>query len=741
MCYNSAMVKSQKGKNHSSSSKPKTTKTVVVEVVEVKENLALKEKPTKEQNSDKKSAEKSEKAAEKKTDSRQQTEQSIDYTQEKLAATKLTAEDAASKRSGFWRRKRVKREPKRGKHPMPAILRIPLAITFLMLISIVFTWFVIWRTNMCDAGAAWEFIQEKTVLAFYNYTVIFCLLSVLAAITWRPFLSAGIFFSAISVITYIHIQKFQLRAEPLLPEEFALADSAGEIIDFVDINTIIRLVWGVILVLVGSALAEFFIRRFVGRDGKKLPWWDRTALVSRVTFIMVSLALLGAVVKPILKREHYEWLDGLDLIAWNQANNYDKNGFLIGFLYNLGKTPMEPPAEYSQVEMEEIAKKYRAIKAADTGRKEWSEVVDNVVVILAETTYDPALLTKYYDHYGGDVLPNLHKIFRDYPSGYMYSPEYGGGTANVEFEVQTGLSNYWAQTFPYVNLVSKMDSLYGVANFGKSFGFDTTAIHSYNGAVYKRDIVYPKIGYDVFIDESTMTHTQREYESGVINDQAVYQEILDLLKDSDTPQVIGVATMQNHAAYDQARYPKIEFPLKLNWSNKWAIEPSFQSLHEADAYLGEFIDELDKLDERTVVLWYGDHAMGMLDEYTNSSDKSERDIAHLTPYFVYANFDIESPYTTQAVATMNTKQGIDTDGVRGVDLPTTSPNCLQNTMYDILNIEKPAFFYLLSEVCEEVPILTQAYLAGENIIKSTALREYELVNYDLLYGKHYWDGD
>lgn len=629
------------------------------------------------------------------------------------------------------------KDSNRGKHPMPALLRVPCAIIFLAVVSIFLTWFMIWRTNMCDGEVAMTFIQEKPNLALYNYAVIFSLLAVLAAITWRPFLSTGIVFCVLSVVSFIHMQKYHLRSEPLLPEEFALIDSTGDLIKFVDMNDVVRLVAGVIFVLVGSILLEHYVRKFVGRNPKKLAWWDRMALIPRVTFAMVSLALLALVANPILQRKNTQWLEELSLVAWNQTENYEKNGFVIGFLYNMGNVPLQEPEGYSEEAIRAIAEEYRAIKTADdANRLDWGEI-ENVVVILAETTYDPILLTEHYDHTGGDVLPNLHKIFRKYPSGYMYSPEYGGSTANVEFEVQTGLTNYWVRTCPYVNIVSKLDNLYGIANWGKNHGFTTTAVHSYSGSVYKRSIAYPKIGYDTFLDETKMKYTEHEYSSGVINDDSTYKEVLDLIEYSDEPQVIGVATMQNHGPYEQANYPKLEFKQRKAHGENWAIEASYQSLHEADKYLGDFIEELDKLDEKTVVLWYGDHAMGMLDQYNKFGDKYDYDLSHLTPYFIYANFEIPDVAKLESNAE---ELGFDFSAVRGVNLPTTSPNCLQNTMMNVLNLQKPAFFYLVDEVCEKNPILTHAYLDGEEPTWDEALKKYELVNYDMLTGKKYWDG-
>lgn len=627
----------------------------------------------------------------------------------------------------------------RGQHPMPALLRIPCTIVFLIVISIFFTWFIFWRQNMCDADTAWQYVYEHADIATYSFLVVFALLAVITAVTWRPFFSAGLFFVVISIITFVNIEKYRLRAAPLLPEEFMLAESVGNMVDFIDMEGVFRLIFGAIFVLVGSIMAEYYVRKFVGRDPKRLAWWDRMALIPRTTFTMCSLALLAGVCAPIIHRRETDWIEGLDLVAWNQTENYEKNGFVIGFLYNLGGSEVAEPEGYSESRIAAIRDKYQKVKAADTSRIEWDEKIDNLVIILAETFYDPALLTKYYGHTGGDVTPNVHALFQKYPSGYMYSPEYGGGTANVEFEVQTGLTNYWAMTTPYVNLVPRLSSLLSPAQMAAKYDFGAIGVHSYDGTMYKRHLAYRKMGYEELRDESTFEHVEYENSSSVLNDRSIYLEILDLLKENDGPQVVDAVTMQNHAPYTQAQYEKFDFQLYQRGDNWDSIESSFQSLHESDKYLGEFIEEIDKLDERTIVLWFGDHAMGLLDKYAQSEDKPMQDLAHITPYFVYANFDLESPYTAQEVARMNAKQGF-TFTTKGVDLPTTSPNCLLNTTYNMLNIEKPALFYLLDEVCTETPIFTRAFAGSDGIKMTKALAEYELVNYDILYGEQYWSG-
>lgn len=639
--------------------------------------------------------------------------------------------------------KKAKKKAKvlRRKHTMPAVLRILCTILLLAGMSVVFAWFLLWRQKMGDFGETLEFINEKPNLFAYSGLVIFMLMAVAAAATWRPCLTVGLIFALLSVVTYINMQKTELRNAPLLPEDLLLADQAGDIMQFVDIWSIVRLVAGVVLVLIGTSLLERCVRKVIGRETKRLAWWDRWALVPRTALTMAALAGLVSVTAPIVQRKEPEWLAGeLGIQDWNQTATYIDNGFMVGFLYNMGALNAPEPDGYSEEAMKEIAQRYRAMKKADDERLELNEVVDNLIVVLDETFYDPALLTKYYAQAGGDVTPNLHAIFRNYPSGYMYSPEYGGNTANVEFEVFTSLSNYWARTFPYVHAISKSNGVLAVPDWTKNFGFDTLAIHAYDGNMYKRNIVYPKIGFNDFIDEERMEFKEHEYFSSYINDRSVFQEVLRALKDSDEPMMIGAVTMQNHMPYDSAWYPSLDFSL-YNVEHPM-LENSFQSLHSADAYIGEFLEELDQLDEKTVVLWFGDHAAGLLDAYTDSEDKDDRDTAHLTPYFIYANFEIESEFTEAEVRELNAELGFEFPRrLKGIDLPVTTPNCLQNTLYDVLGVEKPSLLYLVDAVCESAPVLAASYVAGEALEETQALKDYELTNYDVLSGKHYWDGE
>lgn len=628
------------------------------------------------------------------------------------------------------------------KHPMPAILRVPCLVLILAGAAILFTWFIFWRTNNYDANVVADFIGRKPELFTYSCLIIFFLMAIIAAITWHVFFTIGFSFVAASIITFISMQKFELREEPLLPSDFVFAGQTGNLIGMVDAGAIWRLVIGTILILAGSILLEIYACKMLGKQLRGRPWWEKYSLIPRATYTIVAITGLVIVVGPVFRHENPEWLKNFTAVAWDQTQTYGHNGFILDFVSNMRKTAAAKPADYSQETIMKIAEKYWAIKEADDeNRKPLDEIADQIFIILDESFYDPSIVKEYYNYGDKDVLPTLHKIFKKYPSGYMYSPGYGGATANIEFEVQTGYSNYWANSYPYIDVVSKSDSILSAANWAKKYGFNTQAIHAYWGNMYSRSTAYPILGYDDLIDIDEMTI--RRYEPGTPwpNDNAIFDEALDLA-DGRTPIIMNIVTMQNHGGYTAQSYPYFDFQVE-NGNRKDEITTYYQLLNATDDYLDDLITKLEKSKERSVILWFGDHAAGIFPELAESENKSERDLTRLTPYFIWANFDLgsDSKKALADNAKKNQDLGFDFSMVEGVDLPTTTPNCLLNQLYNTLDAEKPAFFYLLDAVCEDIPIITSAYYDDGKLPASDTLKEYELVNYDIMNGYQYWDGE
>ena len=608
------------------------------------------------------------------------------------------------------------------------------SLLFLFVVALLLTWFLEYRYFLNDMFRVWSFVIGSPLVYLFNVFLMWLMLVFLWGLLGSPVITAGASWAAIIILTYVHIYKYYSRQTPLLPEDFQLASEASSLTKFVDFGSIARTVFAILLVIWLTAL---FSKYAANKFNLTRSWKTKSFAQKHALGIRILLALLAGgafFVSTDFIRHHdgarYEDIPilGTHFTAWNQNRNYDDNGFLLGFLYNFQKLKLDEPDIYSKEKIVGIKNKYNAIaEESNMNRKNPKDDDVNVVIILNESFYDPSVefngekFEDYYQHTGGDILPNLHKLQNKYPSGLMYSLDYGGGTANIEFETLTSLTNYWTNTVPYTALVPKAGQIPSIAQMLKKKNYTTTAIHPFNGGMYKRNISLANEGFDTFITENEMDYKEHEGNSEYINDRSAYQQTLKILKESDGKQLIGLITMQNHTPYNADIYEKTDFEVtgdEIDEQKKSDIAIYYQTLHNSDKYLGEFIDELDKLDKKVVVLFFGDHSAGLFDNVNSHEEKTVRDLTRVTPYFIYSNYE---------------------SGFKGKKkLPTTTPNCMVNTMLNGLNWQKDSLYYLVDDVCKNEPILTPAYLEGRQINMADVMDDYELTTYDILGGKKYW---
>ena len=79
---------------------------------------------------------------------------------------------------------------------------------------------------------------------------------------------------------------------------------------------------------------------------------------------------------------------------------------------------------------------YEQSYAAEAGKD--AEQTPNIIYVMNESFWDVSRLEGI--QFDRDLTPNLKRLGEEGASGYVYSPSFGGGTCDVEFEVLTGFS-------------------------------------------------------------------------------------------------------------------------------------------------------------------------------------------------------------------------------------------------------------------------------------------------------------
>ena len=605
-----------------------------------------------------------------------------------------------------------------------------LILTFVILFlgSCFIFWFLEFEFRGASAAQTWNFFAGSPRPAIFSIVILFLLNVIITAIVRGPYRGLGISWALAILWSYINARKMEARGTPFLPEDMVFTSTAGALTSFVSVESILRLILAIIIAVV----LGFQLEKLIGF--KKLPFtWTKIEIAPRLLIAVAASALLVGITVPI--RVHGEpnefHADEVEFIGgyfprFSSIDCFYNNGTVLGFVYHMTSQEMEVPIGYNEESMNTLAMQY----GANDDEHSFADADYNLVVILSESFIDPTLLKDIYSYTGGEVTPTWRRILADesIPAGYMYSPDYGGGTANIEYEVLTGLSNYFSGAYPYTDLLPKLDNLSSLASYAKDSGYETVTIHPYASTMYRRNQALPKLGIDEMYWQDSFAADEVKLEPGTeyISDESLYNKVLARLKDKDERQFVEAITMQNHMPFEG---PKGEFELEggdFDEVERLEVETYMARLHSSDAYLDDFLRALDELDERTVVLFFGDHAPGVYGRALASDGVKINTSVQLTPYFIYDSKRSQT-YPNQSSEINSVKLS--------TSLPTTSPNCLPTQLYDYLKVEKPAILQITSDFCVEHPILARRYGYIET---DEALKQYELINYDLLYGQRYF---
>jgi phosphoglycerol transferase MdoB-like AlkP superfamily enzyme len=520
-------------------------------------------------------------------------------------------------------------------------------------------------------------------------------------------LKAGSVFYTLAVIGVgiANYLKMKYRMEPIYPDDLKMITEFGMIRDMVGVPIFLLFL---LLLTAGVVLVIFSIKKSLKLKKKKQ--WIRLGF-----FLLTSMLLLyigGFNQQGNLLRKAYNktalW------IPYSQKMNYYNTGFIGGFLYNLPVDAMEKPENYSEAAVKKVTETYEAKQNEEDTEK------PNIVYVMSESFSDPARL-KGLEVYGGDPLQDYRAVADKTYSGQMLSQNYGGGTANIEFEALTGFSMelFNAQmTTPYTMLVPEFQTFPSLVSTLKKRGYETTAIHPYNTSMYKRKDVYQTFGFDQFLDESTMKHTDKIENNPYISDEAAYQEIFDQLEKKNKPQFLHLVTMQTHMPYEN-KYDKL--PYFVQGDNSLAVRSYLQDIAYSSEALKAFLERLDELPERTLVVFWGDHLPGIYSDAVQEENQGH--LLHETEFLMYDN---RHQLNNQQV--------------------TTSPFYFSADLFQQGRIQMTGFQTLLVSLQKELPAFEKGmyYQSGQwfkearlNKKQEKLYQDYQMIQYDITAGKQY----
>lgn len=284
----------------------------------------------------------------------------------------------------------------------------------------------------------------------------------------------------------------------------------------------------------------------------------------------------------------------------------------------------------------------------------------NLIFVMSEAHWDASQLDPA-------IPKNITPTIDQHQIGNLLSPAFGGGTANVEFEVLTGLNALINHN--EIAYVSKLKRpTYSLASQLNDLGYNSTAMHNNGKYFYNRNTVYQNLGFQRFVSLENMVSglNRKQYTNaaGWAKDELIYQSIKTQLQQSNAqPQFIYAVTVENHFNYNDDRFGKDNFEIKkasISTLSQRQLNTYLSGLKRADQHFKDLIEYSKNIERPTMIIYFGDHLPNLgvtFDEFgffANEQEKIEKNNIkfYSTPIAIWSNFPMQrsafNQFTTPA---------------------------------------------------------------------------------------------
>ena len=394
------------------------------------------------------------------------------------------------------------------------------------------------------------------------------------------------------------------RSAPIMPWDIYSISTAASVAG----NFNYELSTSTILVIVGFLILLLIESRF----HMKAP--GRVA--KRAALILLSIVMIYGYTGMIQSESFVQSFGLYDKLFTPTVMN-KRDGNIVAFLMEMEYLDVEKPADYSAdgtgSNYEQAGKDSAGLAAAVEDPE--SVKRPNIIVIMSEAFYDLDRLEGAVS-YSEDPMRPFREVCKEGISGDLYVNVYGGSTHFTEFEFLTGWNTRGMNTgsCPYKEYFSKDQPSF--ARYLKEQGYQTVAIHPYNGKFWNRYVAYPRLGFDAFIDQYRMSYQEK---CGYISDDSLTKEIIKQFeeKKEGSPFFCFSVSVANHIAIlngeEKENAPdqiKVTYDDALGYGpnkKRW-VQEYVSGIEKSGEALQELTDYLKTQDEPTIVVFFGDHA-------------------------------------------------------------------------------------------------------------------------------------
>ena len=480
---------------------------------------------------------------------------------------------------------------------------------------------------------------------FFNIVLFELITVLLFLLTGKLRTAHRIVYGAAMIYGIANSYVVRFRTNPIVPWDIFSWKTAASVADNYDFMPDTRMVVVTLVFLAAIALFHFIkvkVTQFV--------IWKR---LIPSALVVVALSLFAGT----LQQESFQNSHRLYNKLFTPVYMTDVDGMAVTFVMNLAYMSIDKPEHYSATEAQAVLDSYGVGGAMsenedpgaadeDTQKK---EDLPNIIVMMNESFSDLSVLGDFDTN--EDYMPFIHSLEqgeKNTVTGMLNVSVCGGNTANTEFEFLTGNTMAFLPqgSIPYQQYIN--GDLKALPDYLKTLGYQTIATHPYNASGWERDTVYPMLGFDesVFKDDYVNPQYVRQY----ISDESCVDKIIEFYenKEKDAPLFVFNVTMQNHGGY-QDQYGNFTPDISVKDSTNFSLQQYLSLVKLSDSALEHLISYFKEADEKTVIVFFGDHQPSDAVASTvlakngmswNHLTEEQQKLRYQVPYVVWANYDI-----------------------------------------------------------------------------------------------------
>ena len=469
-------------------------------------------------------------------------------------------------------------------------------------------------------------IFTSPVIFLMNTLIIMTTMSIAYIFKKRVFVYTlvSVIWMLIAIINYVVLCS---RKTPFTAMDIYLISDAIKVIPlYINVFQMILIIAGIVCVI--AALIVIWRKSRV-----------YTSSLSGKKFYMAALFKIGIIFLIMYSYTAALIINGyVDTHFGNLAKAYKEYGVAYCFTSSIKDRGISKSKEYSEEYMDSLKQDLDETHA--NNENEITEKTPNIIFVQLESFFDPKLVKDV--EFSMNPTPNFDRIREEYSSGYLSVPCFGAGTANTEFEVQTGvnLDDFGPGEYPY-RTVMQSKTCESAAYDLKKIGYSTHAIHNNDATFYDRYKVFSHLGYDTFTPIEYMDSDYQKTPLGWAKDKILVPQIAKTLDSTEGYDYIFTISVQGHGDYPEVMpegyIPAINVSGFFNDDEAVQFEYYVNQVHEMDTFVGELVDMLSRRKEETVLVMYGDH----LPTFSFTDDTMENGDIYQTEYFIWSNFDMD----------------------------------------------------------------------------------------------------